>query len=214
MNYAQHPYDPYAVYRAQGIDPSAFDGSGHHPQLRIWIVVVGLLSGTLYTLGITAFVAGLIINDHASSPGIMLGGWCALMIGAMFVYVKLGIALYWLHGAWKWVPMDQRFSKEGKRFSPGDVFMLLIPYYHFYWMFPINMSLCDVMERLRMTWVREHRADPPPRDTAMWAAICEFIPFANFFIAPLLWASYMRRIDVMHDEIMNAAAAAAGGRVG
>jgi hypothetical protein len=146
-------------------------------------------------------IAGVVINDPKSSPGILLGGWCALMIGAIFVYVKLGLALYWLHGAWKWVPMDQRVSPQGKRFTPGDVFMLLIPYFHLYWMFPINMALCDVMERVRAMWVREPSSDPSPRDTAMWAAICELIPFANFFIAPLLWASYMRRIDVMHEEI-------------
>jgi hypothetical protein len=210
MHYAPHPQDPYAPYRAQGLDPSAFDTTGHHPQARIWIVLVGLLSGALYVLGMGGIVYGMVGGSRGGLPASVMVGWCAMMLGAMFIYVKLGIALYWLHGAWKWVPMDQRVSSEGKRFSPGDVFMLLIPYYNLYWMFPVNMSLCDVMERLRASWVREPRIDPPPRDTAMWAAISELLPLANFFIAPLLWASYMRRIDNMHEEIMNVAAAGAG----
>ena len=71
-------------------------------------------------------------------------------------------------------------------------------------MFPINLGLCDAMERIRATYVREPRAEPPPRDTAMWGAICEIIPFGNFFVAPFLWASYMRRIDLMHEEIITA----------
>ena len=65
-------------------------------------------------------------------------------------------------------------------------------------MFPINLGLCDAMERLRR---RRTARRSPKRDMAMWAAIIELIPIGNFFVAPFLWASYMASIDVMHDEI-------------
>jgi hypothetical protein len=204
MQYQQLPNNPYAPYGAVPMGVAAFDPTGHRPQLRIWLLLTGLVAGCLYVSGIGLYIAAFVVHDRSLQPIFLLSGAGLLMIGALLIYVKLGIALYWLHGAWKWVPMDQRWMRDGKRVAPNDVFMLLIPYYHFYWMFPINLGLCDVMERLRAHYVREPRVDPPPRDTAMWAAICELVPFVNFFVAPFLWASYMRRIDVMHEEIRNA----------
>ena len=198
--YGQLPPNPYVMPAVV----SAIDPTGHKPGLRIWVLLSALASGLLYTSGIGVMIAAFAVNDHDLSPILFVGGWVGLLVGALLIYVKLGVALYWLHRAWKWLPMDQRFTRDGKRISPGDVFMLLIPYYHFYWMFPVNMGLCDAMERLRAYYVRAQRTEPPPRDTAMWAAICELIPFANFFVAPFLWTSYMRRVDLMHEEIENA----------
>lgn len=183
---------------------STIDPTGHHPGVRLWLLVSALASGVLYMAGFGLVVGGFVAHDRHLMPVMFISGYGVILLGVLLVYVKIGLALYWLHGAWKWVPMEQRFTQSGKRIGPGEVFMLLIPYYHYYWMFPVNMGLCEVMERLRAHYVREPRTEPPARDTAMWAAICEIIPFANFFIAPFLWGSYMRRIDVMHDEIERA----------
>ena len=203
MQYAQLPPNPYVVPpMASYIDPT-----GHHPKVRIWFLITALISGTFYVSGIGLFVGAFAVHDHDLSPVLAVAGWAVILLGAMLIYVKLGLALYWLHGAWKWVPMDQRFTRDGKRIGPGEVFMLLIPYYHFYWMFPVNMGLCDTMERLRAHYLRGQPVPPTIRDKAMWAAICELIPFANFFLAPFMWSSYMKRIDEMHEEI----AAAVGG---
>jgi hypothetical protein len=180
---------------------SAIDPTGHKPQIRLWLLLSALAGGFFYTVGFGLFIAAVVVADKDVSPWLFVAGWCVLMLGAVLVYVKFGLALWWLHAAWKWVPMDQRYMRDGKRIQPGEVFMLLIPYCHFYWMFPVNLGLCDAMERMRAQWVREPRMEPPPRDTAMWAAICEIIPFANFYVAPFLWSSYMRRIDQMHEEI-------------
>ncbi len=206
MNYAQPPYGPYAGYQTMGVDPAAFDPTGHHPKVRIWFVLTALLSGLFYLGGFIMLVVGVLIKDRDLTPIIAGLGYVVLLLGALLLYVKAGLALYWLHGAWKWVPLNQRIGKDGKRISPGDVFMLLIPYYNWYWMFPINLSLCDIMERLRAGWVNAPPSEAPPRDTTMWAAICELIPFANFFVAPFLWGSYMRRVDLLHEEIMAARA--------
>ncbi len=206
MNYAQPPYaqPPYGFAQPTGV--AAIDPTGHHPGVRIWLLLTGIVSGSFYVGGLVALLAAMLLDDKDLTPILLIAGWAVMMLGGILIYVKIGLALYWLNGAWKWVPMDRRFGRDGKRFAPGDTFMLLIPYYNFYWMFPINLGLCDAMEAMRSQMVQAPRVDPPPRDTAMWAAICELIPFVSFFVAPFLWSSYMRRIDAMHDEIMNAMA--------
>ncbi len=208
MQYAQPPYNPqnpYAyAYAPQPLTVASIDTTGHHPQMRIWFLLTAMASGFLYFAGFATLIGGIILDDHDLTPILVIGGYAALLLGALLLYVKIGLALYWLHGAWKWVPRDQRFGKDGKRYDAGEVFMLLIPYYHWYWMFPINLGLCDAMERLRQQTSSGHVAK---RDIAMWAAITELIPLGNFFVAPFLWASYMKSIDDMHDEIMGALAA-------
>jgi hypothetical protein len=204
MAYAQLSQNPYGPYVPMQTGVAAFDTTGHRPGIRTRLLVTALGGGFFYMVGIGLMVTAFVLHDRSLMLPLILGGEGVMLLGAILFYVRVGLALYWLHGAWKWIPIDQRFMKDGKRVTPGDVFMLLIPYYHFYWMFPINLGLCDAMERIRATYVREPRAEPPPRDTAMWAAICEIIPFGNFFVAPFLWGSYMRRIDLMHEEIITA----------
>jgi len=198
MNYAPAPYyDPQAAYRYPA-QSSSFDPSGHHPKVRIWFLVSALVSGGLYFLGLAGIGVAIAIDDHDLSPILGISGWGLLVLGGLLIYLKLGLGLYWVHQAWKWVPVDQRYDKSGKRWGPDSAFMLLIPYYNLYLMFVLNMGLCDAMERMRFA-ARTPTAGP--RDTAMWACIAELIPLGNFFVAPFLWASYMRRVDVMHEEI-------------
>lgn len=201
MQYAQPPYNPYAMSAPMPLTVASIDPTGHRPQVRVFFVVVSAAVALLYLGGIVGIVAGIALDPSHPEPVAIVVGYAAMLFGALLLYVKLGLALYWLHGAWKWVPMNQRVGREGKRYSPGDVFMLLIPYYQWYWQFPINFGLCDAMERLRQATGTTQTAK---RDTAMWAAICEIVPFANLFVAPFIWASYMRSIDAMHDEIATA----------
>ena len=197
MNYAQPPFDPSAPFRNAAVT-TPIDPSGHHPKVRVWFLVVAIVSGALYLIGAAGFGAAMAIDDRDVTPILAVSGFALLMLGALLIYVKLGLGLYWLHQAWKWVPMEQRFDKKGKRLAPDGVFMLLIPYYNLYWMFVINLSLCDAMERMRLT---ARTTQSVSRDTAMWACILELVPFANFFVAPFFWASYMRQVDAMHEEI-------------
>ncbi|HEY1955394.1 MAG TPA: hypothetical protein VGH28_07270 [Polyangiaceae bacterium] len=202
MQYAPSPYNPYVV-PAMPLTAASIDPTGHRPQVRIFLLISAVASALLYVGGIAGVVAAIVVDPSHPEPVFILAGYATMLFGALLLYVKLGLALYWLHGAWKWLPMDQRVGRDGKRRTPGDVFMLLIPYFHWYWQFPINLGLCDAMERLRQV---TYGTQTPKRDVAMWAAICEIIPFANFFVAPFLWASYMKSIDLMHDEIATALA--------
>ncbi len=204
MQFAPPPY-AQSPYVAPGVPLSvaSIDPTGHRPQLRIFFLLLAATSALFYLGGIVTVVGAIVIDSSHPEPVFIIAGYAAMLLGSLLIYVKLGLGLYWLHGAWKWVPMDQRVGRDGKRYTPGDVFMLLIPYYGLYWQFPINLGLCDAMERLRAT---TGATQTPKRDVAMWAAIRELIPFANFFVAPFLWASYMRSVDVMHDEIATALA--------
>jgi len=202
MQYAPSPYNPYAI-PAMPLTAASFDATGHRPQIRIFFLITAAASALLYLGGIVGFVLAIALDPSHPEPLYFLAAEGVMLLGALLIYVKLGLALYWLHGAWKWVPMEHRAGRDGKRYTPGDVFMLLIPYYNLYWQFPINLGLCDAMERLRQTC---RTIEAPKRDIAMYAAIAEIVPFANFFVAPFLWASYMKSIDAMHDEIANALA--------
>jgi hypothetical protein len=203
--YGAYPYNPYAAPAVMPLGPASVDSTGHRPGLRVIFLALALTSAFFYLGGIGLVIAAIATSSghHPPELELILAGEGVMLLGALLLYVKIGVALYWLHGAWKWVPMEWRAGKDNKRYTPGDVFMLLIPYYHLYWMFPINLGLCDAMERLRQQTGATLGAK---RDTAMWAAICEIIPFANFFVAPFFWFSHMKAIDAMHDDIMNALA--------
>jgi hypothetical protein len=203
MQYAPPPYyNPYTV-PAMPLTAASIDATGHRPQVRLYYLLAAAASALLYLGGIGLFIGGMVVDLRHPNVALILAGEGVMVLGALLIYVKLGLALYWLHGAWKWLPMDQRWTRQGKRIAPGDVFMLLIPYYNFYWQFPVNLGLCEAMERLREV---TRTTTVPNRDMAMWGAICEIIPFANFFVAPFLWASYMRSVDLLHDEIATALA--------
>ena len=198
--YPQPGYAQPGMGFPYGVDPSRADASGHRPGARLWVILSGVALAIGYLGGIGMMIAGAVIDDPDVTPIFIVVGYLMVLLGALFFYVKVGIAMYWLLGAWKWLPMDSRFDKYGKPFGPDKVWLLLIPYFHFYWMFPINLALCDAMDRLRMTRYPQVQTTAP-RDLAMWCCICELIPFANFFVAPFLWASYMRKIDAMHEEM-------------
>ena len=69
--------------------------------------------------GLVGIIAAGSSNDHDLSPDPGHRGLPHVLLGALLIYVKIGLALYWLNGAWKWVPMDHRFGKDGKRYTRG-----------------------------------------------------------------------------------------------
>jgi len=186
---------------ASGVDPT-----GHRPSARIWMLVSGVAITALYPLGFAMFVAAIALErasvGHRPNDEVVvlaIGAYAVMLFASLFVYVRLGFAMFWLHQAWKWMPAHQRFDRFGRPRTSKETFYLLIPYFNFYWMFVYNFALCDALDRMR---VQYRTTQPAPRDLAMWACIAELVPFANFG-APFLWASVMKRIDVMHAEMMS-----------
>lgn len=196
--YAQHPQ---AGYGYPGVNPMASkaDVSAHKPGLRMWFLICA--GGTLacFVLGALSLMIGAISGDPDVFAIFGVIGYLLMLASTPFYIAKLVIGMMWLHAAWRWVPPDMRYDNTGKPIRPDQVFYLLIPYFQYYWMFPINGSLCFAMDRMRAERFPQAMTTSNP-DTAMWAAICQFIPF-GVFVSPFLWASYMKRIDTMHGEL-------------
>ncbi len=217
---ANHPYAPYAApqppspgfygYRERA--PGVFGGDvrGHKPWVA-WVflgcIVLSLLA---FAIGLGLAISADDMDDLEAADGAQtLGG--LLIFGALMLYnVKLILSLVWLHGAWSWLPMEQRVTGGGKVVSPGNaVGLLFLPYYNLYWMFVANVGLCDAMDRMRLSF---RGVRPAPRGAALGACICQVIPIVNLFVAPFFWFFYMRGVDQfredMHRELAAAPAAA------
>ncbi len=201
-----YPYGPPPMGYAPAPGPwpqpvlgSKADPTGHKPSLRLWFLVCAIAGYAAIFVGVGAFLLGFLSGDPDVIAAFAVIGYAIALIAVPFHIGSLVIGMLWLHAAWRWLPPDQRFTRDGKPLGADQVFYLLIPYFHYYWMFPINLELCHAMNRLRdqrfPTALKRCNAD-----VAMWAAICQLIPIA-VFVAPFLWASYMKQVDAMHDEL-------------
>lgn len=189
-------------FRSPTVHPSGIDLSGHCPGSRLWVLVGAIGAAIVYPISIFLLIGAVAAADEDVSPVLAILAYLLMMVGAVFYYVRLGCGMYWLYGAWKWLPMEQRFDRVGRPRTPSETFMLFIPYFNFYWMFVYNYALCDALDRMR---VRYRTTEAAPRDLATWASISEIVPLANLVVAPFLWASYMKRIDRMHEEMIRQA---------
>lgn len=176
------------------------DLSGHKPGLRTWFLVCSIGGAACFLIAPFLFLLGAITGDPDALAVMGVLAYIFFIMASPFIIAKIVLAMVWLHGAWKWLPPDRRFDKSGQPMGPDKVFYLFIPYFHYYWMFPINSQLCYAMDRMRAERFPQTATTSNP-DMAMWGAICEFIPFVNVFVAPFLWASHMKRIDQMHEEM-------------
>lgn len=199
MQYGYPP--PHAAgvpFRAAILPPSAIDVSGHKPGARIWVLIAGIAPAVVMPIAFVLFVLAIAANDEDMSPLLGIASYGVMVFASLVIYLRIGFAMFWLYQAWKWLPAQERFDRNGRPRTPGETFYLFIPYFNVYWMFVYNFALCDALERMR---VRYRTTQPAPRDLVMWACICELIPLANL-AAPFLWFSVMKRIDQMHEEMV------------
>jgi hypothetical protein len=207
--------NPYAAPAPPGAYayPSAYEGyrtgvptafSGDRGAGKPWVKWAYLTCLVLSTLGIIGGITMIALSSDADDRDTretiaMLGGM--LVFGSLlFMNVKLVLSLVWLHGAWSWIPFEQRYTGRGKPVTPTNaVLMLIIPYYNLYWMFVVNVGLCDALERMRLQYRTVNTA---PRSTAIGACVCQLIPFANLFLAPFVWFFYMLSVDKLRAELM------------
>lgn len=151
-----------------------------------------------------------------------VGSWTAAMIGAessptgqpddvlmavggvgivtliVLLYAQIAAGLTWLYKAWSWLPWDQRYTRHWRNWlTPSQVaLMMLIPYFHYYWMFVANCGLCDALDRLR---VRYPTSKPAPKNLAIAACACQLI--IPFPVGSILWLVFMARCEEMTREM-------------
>jgi hypothetical protein len=203
------PYSPYGsgapspaapIYRApapgQGFQPL---GSG----LRTGFAVVVGLALLAFVSSIGCMTTAIILNpDHPSEP-LMIGFGACLFAAILLLYAQIFLGLFWIYRVWSWLPEDQRWTKHWKgRIDPAMAAgMMLIPYFHYYWMFVIDCGICDAMDRLRTVYPTTREA---PKQLAIAACICQIvIPLP---VGSILWFLYMSRIEAMTRDMAAAAA--------
>jgi hypothetical protein len=202
---APAPPGAYATPSYEGYRTNVPVGfSGDRSGAKSWIKWAYLGCLVFSVFGIIGGITMMALSDQADTRDArdmiaMLGGM--LVFGSLlFMNVKLVLSLVWLHGVWSWMPFEHRYTGRGKPVTPVNaVVMLLIPYYNLYWMFVVNVGLCDALERMRLQYRTVNAA---PRGTAIGACVCQLLPLANLFVAPFVWFFYMLSVDKLRAELI------------
>lgn len=193
----QQSHDPY---RAQA------PGAGFAPigSTARWIFVAIIsMMGLGFGIAVAAWTIAIIRSvqsPYGAPPDdtLMAFGALGLVVLVTLLYAQIATGLVWLYRAWSWIPQDQRYTKHTRNWLvPSHVaLMMLIPYYHYYWMFVANCGLCDALDRLR---VRYPTSAAAPKSLAIAACICQLlIPFP---VGSLLWLIFMGKVEKMTREM-------------
>lgn len=207
------PYSPYQVQgQAPGMAPGgpiyrapvpgqplAPLGSG----LRTAFAIVVALAMLAFMSSIGLMTGAMIVNPDHPPEGLMIGFVAALVVAILLLYAQIFIGLFWIYKVWSWLPDDQRWSKHWKgRIDPAMAAgMMLIPYFHYYWMFVIDCGICDAMDRLRTQFPTTRAA---PKQLAIAACICQLI--IPLPVGSILWFLFMSQIEAMTRDMSSSAA--------
>ena len=135
-------------------------------------------------------------NDPGRQPNdaLMAIGMIGLMVVILLLYVQIAIGLVWVYKAWGWLPWDQRYTRHWKGWiSPGQAALfLLVPYFHYYWMFVCNTGLCDALDRLRVSYPTREAA---PKSLAIAACVAQLV--VPFPVGAILWYLFMTKVERM-----------------
>jgi hypothetical protein len=199
------PHDaqqPAAPYRAP------VPGAAFNPirSTTRWIfgVIVGLM-GFFFFTSIITFTVAVIGAEHqprhepdSTLMGIGIGAFVAIVL---LLYAQVAAGLVWVHKAWSWLPPDQRYTRHWKGWivPSNAALMLLIPYFHYYWMFVVNCGLCDALDRLRVSYPTREAA---PKNLAIMACICQLV--VPVPVGGIMWLVFMRKIERMTQEMSGA----------
>jgi amino acid transporter len=197
------PFTPYGnapIYRApapgQGFAPLS---SG----LRTAFLIIVVLAMLAFVSSIGCMSGAIIMNPDHPDDALMIAFLVCMVLAVFLLYAQIFVGLFWIYKVWSWLPEDQRWSKHWKgRIDPAMAAgMMLIPYFHYYWMFVIDCGICDAMDRLRTQFPTTRVA---PKQLAIAACICQLvIPLP---VGSILWLMFMGRIEEMTRDMSAAAA--------
>jgi hypothetical protein len=164
------------------------------------VSVVCMLGGITLGVGVCVYAGVSGRADRHDDPTMGIGLLVAIL-SFLFIYGQVGFGCWWLYKAWAWLPFDQRWTRHWKSWiTPGQAaLMLLIPYFHYYWMFAINCGLCDALDRMRVSFTTK---DPAPKGLAITCGVMQIVQFC--FLVPLagiFWFVFMTKIERMMREM-------------
>ena len=205
--YASAPQQAAAPYRAQ-VPGLAFAplGSATRWVFTVIVSLMGLGFGVLVTAWTIAIIRSEHTPNHQPDDTLMGIGVVGLVAIVFLLYGQVAAGLVWLYKAWSWLPWDQRYTRHWRSWiTPSQAaLMLLIPYFHYYWMFVANCGLCDALDRMRVSYPTREAA---PKNLAIMACICQlFIPVP---VGSILWLVFMAKVERMTREMSATMAARA-----
>lgn len=168
-----------------------------------WVfTAVAVLSITGFVGAVALWTGAILSNPERPDTRLFDAGGIVLLVTILCVYVQAFVGMAWIHSAWSWLPWDQRYSRHWRSWiSPGQAaLMLLIPYFQYYWMFVINLGLCDALERLRVRYPTRGAA---PKNLALVACIMQMI--VPLPVGTILWLLFMSKVEGMSREMSAAA---------
>lgn len=194
----QHHVDPY---RAQA--PGAGVMCPPIGSATRWVfATVFSLMGFGFGVAVVAWTLALIRSqetyNHLPDETLLIAGMVGVGGLVFLLYAQIAAGLVWLYRAWSWLPWDQRYTRHWRSWlTPSQVaLMMLIPYFHYYWMFVANCGLCDALDRLRVSYPTREAA---PKNLAIAACVCQLlIPFP---VGGILWLVFMGKVERMTREM-------------
>jgi hypothetical protein len=195
--YAQQPkFDPYRAQR-----PAASFSPMRATTRWVFLAIISLMGIAMSVTCITWTVAIITADSRPNrqpDDGLMGIGVLAFLALMFLLYGQIAAGLVWLYKAWSWLPWDQRYTSHWRGWlTPSQVaLMLLIPYFHYYWMFVANLGLCEALDRLRVSYPTREAA---PKNLAIAACVCQLvIPFP---VGSILWLIFMGKVEAMTREM-------------
>ena len=194
---------PHVAYRAPA------RGGAFPPIAATWrrvLTAAVVLSGLGFLIAVGLWTAAIASSPDRPDETLIGAGGLVIIGTILLMYFQAFAGMAWVHAAWKWLPGDQRYAKSWRSWiSPEQAaLMLLIPYFQYYWMFVINLGLCDAFDRLR---VRFPTREAAPKNLALVASIMQLI--LPIPVAGICWVIYSSKIEAMSRE-MSAGAAGRG----
>ncbi len=190
---------PDVPYRA-GPEPAPLLPFSSVTRWLFVVVATAMIGGVLSGIGLVIAAFARKNEFGVEDQDMFLAGVLAIAGAALLIYVQVIVAAVWVYKAWSWLPHTERYAKSWRSWiTPAQAGgFLLVPYFHFYWMFVVNLGLCDALERMRT----RHPARPAPRSVAMAAMIAQLVQlFVPIPVSPILWLVYMTRVERMMREM-------------
>ncbi len=155
--------------------------------------------GFCVAAGIWTYAALSVDGAHARpNETLFVIGTVTFGLTVLVVYAHLFVGLYWVYKAWEWLPPEQRYTKHWRSWiSPTTAaLLLLVPYFHYYWMFVVSCGLCDAFDRMR---VSHPTRDAAPKGLAIAACIAQIV--APVPVGAIMWLVLMTKFERLSREM-------------
>lgn len=173
--------------------------------LRLAYLVASVVGTALILSTIVSWTVMLATADERHGPPmsvlvVAIGSYAALAMTLALVGL-IGVA--WVYRAWSWLPVEQRYARNWRSWiTPAQAALfLLVPFFQYYWMFVVNLGLCDALDRLRVMYPTRQAA---PKQLALVGSILQIV----FWPAALVFFYlFMRKVEQMTAEMSDVASA-------